>query len=108
MAAILGFLFNIAFGIVRSLVAGWCLACYWAWFVVTAFGAPRLDYLHAVGITMTVGFMASAVGIARAEAKSEATTVTAAFMESIGRNIGAIILFPIVTGIAYVWHLFIG
>lgn len=108
MTTILAFLFNIAFGIVRNLVAGWCLACYWAWFIVTAFHAPELDYLHAVGLTMTVGFLGVAAGLATKADTTEARTVGEALGKAIGSHIGAIILFPIVTGVAYIWHLFIG
>jgi len=108
MTTFFAFLFNIAFGIVRNLVAGWCLACYWSWFIVTAFNAPQLDYLHAVGVTMTVGFAAMAAGIATKADTTEARSVNEAFAKAIGSHLGHIIIFPIVTGIAYVWHLFIG
>lgn len=108
MAAFLLFLFNMAFGVVRSLLGGFVLSKLWAWFIVPVFVTlPELTYLHAVGVVMTVSFLLSCAGVAATGENDDHKTLAEAFAHATGRQIMLILLYPVILVVAYVWHQFI-
>lgn len=107
MTGILKFLFNIAFGIVQTLFGGFVLSKLWAWFINPSFpGAPRLDYLHCVGLMFVVGFFTSGVVMALGKVGDKDEDVMATgILKSL---VMILLVYPVTLLSAYIWHQFIG
>lgn len=103
-------IFNFLLAIPSSLAGGYVFAQLWNWFVIRKFpGLPALDFLDAVGLLMVISFplfgifWADMIKDAKREGKSDAGVVAA-----IGSVIKLVIIYPLMYGIAYLWHLVIG
>lgn len=57
MATFLRHLFTLALSIGNTLLGGLVLLKLWGWFLLTVFtSAPRLDFVHAVGLDFLLSF----------------------------------------------------
>lgn len=111
MEKLLKILFNLLFSVVQSMVGGFVLSKFWAWFINPKFtSAPILNYLDCVGVMLVVGFLLSGLGMsvaqvdARLKSKDEDDITL-----SIVRNLAMIlIVYPITLLVGFIWHQFIG
>ena len=108
MALIILWVTNTVFGIVRTMVAGACLARMWAWFMVPVFGLPALDFKHAIGLMITVNFIAPGADIAKKADTVDVDDLGNALAIAFGQNVVRIVIFPLIMLFAFFWHLYIG
>ena len=100
-------------GVVRTIVKGIIVAKYWLWFVVGKFTDVQLSISQAIGLILFVGTVATVCGFNREILKATAykagkETVLGVFIESITESLAwALIMFPCVILIGYIWHQFI-
>lgn len=112
MTGLLKFLFSVLFGVVQSLVGGFVLSKFWAWFINPKFtSAPVLNYLDCVGVMIVAGFLLTSVtmSVAQVEARIKGDSKEDTLSLSIVKSLGMIfVVYPLVLLIGYIWHQFIG
>ena len=103
-------LFNFLLSIPQALFGGFIFAHLWNWFIVRKFPSmPNLTFLDAVGILIVVGFPLFSLHVGRMmqEVKKE-KDVDSGTLGIITSLVTICILYPLMLGIAYVWHMVIG
>lgn len=105
MATYVRMLFNIGFGVIKTLFAGFILSKMWTWFIVSRFGGvPMLDYAGGVGLMLFISFF----GIGRSVTDIMAGDGVAK-VDTITRNLALIcVAYPLVFLMAYLWHCVVG
>ena len=94
-----------------ALMGGLVFSKMWGWFLVRKFPtAPSLTYLDAAGLLMVLGFplIPLAMNDAREELKKQHPDMSSAG-RSITMSIAMLVfVYPLLLGVAWIWHQFIG
>ena len=107
MKALLQFFLTIP----STLFGGFIFAHLWNWFIVRKFtSAPTLTFLDAVGILLTVGFplLSLHMSVNMQTLQKEHNDVDSSTLGILVTLLTIFVLYPIIFGTAFLWHLVIG
>lgn len=105
MATYLKIVFNIGFGVVKTLFAGLILSKMWMWFIVSRFaGVPTLDFAGGVGLMLFVSFFNVGKAVTEILAGEGVAKVDVIYKNVVLICVG----YPLVFLMAYLWHCAIG
>jgi len=100
---------NFFLSIGQALVGGFVFSHLWNWFIVRKFGLPELTFLEAVGVLIVAGFPLIGISIRdltkELVKKFDYSAESAAIVTTLFTTC---FLYPVMFGIAYVWHCIIG
>jgi len=107
-------LINLLLSIPQALAGGYIFSHMWAWFVVRKFGLPELTFMEAVGVLIVMGFPLFGLHVAnmlkeiKDDMRAKGKQIDASTLGIISSLVTIVVLYPIMFGIAYLWHLAIG
>lgn len=107
MKALLNFLLSIP----STLFGGYIFAQMWNWFLVRKFpSVPTLNFLDAVGLLLVFSFPLLGLFWADVikESKKDKSDKDQATITVIASIIKLVLVYPIILGTAYLWHLVVG
>lgn len=107
-------LINLLLSIPQALFGGYIFAHMWSWFVVRKFGLPELTFMEAVGVLIVMGFPLFGLHVAnilkevKDDMRAKGKEINASTLGIITSLVTMLILYPMIFGCAYLWHLAIG
>ena len=101
-------LFNLLLSIPSALLGGFVFSHLWHWFIVRKFGLPELTFLEAVGVLIVISFPLLSIHMSNALSDPKHADVDSSTKGIITSLVTILVLYPIIFGAAYLWHLAIG
>lgn len=101
--------FSFLLMIPSMLISGYVFSCLWKWFLVRKFGLPELTHMEAIGVLMTLHFPLLTMRTDKiAENFRRENNMKADSASLLSSFFVILIIYPMIFGIAYVWHCVIG
>ena len=105
MAGFAKFVLALASGIGQTLMGGFVFSKLWAWFIVGKFtGAPSLDYLEAIGVSLVFHFLLLGVQFNLTELSRKVTREEGEYDNIIRTLVFCLVMYPAMLLIGYLWH----
>ena len=104
-------LFNLLLSIPTALAGGFIFAHLWNWFIVRLFPSmPHMTFLDAIGVLIVLSFplLSIHMGNIGKELREKHPDMDPSTQSIITSLVTLLVIYPILLGVAYLWHLAIG